>query len=85
MALSTGLAATIGVCLIGAGVTAENIVAIRTEVEARLPVPVVGVIPAESPGIDPRVFRVRQRLARWGKIFLGLFLAAGAVACFLAV
>ncbi len=83
-ALGSGLAATIGVCLIGVGVTAENLVVTKTEVEARLPVAVVGVIPAESPGVEPRTFRFRQRLARWGNMLLGMVLVAGALVAFLA-
>jgi len=83
-ALGAGLAATIGLCLICAGLTTENAVATKAEVEARLPVPVVGVIPSQSAGTSPRAFRMRQRLAQWGQTLIGALLVLGAVATFAA-
>jgi len=82
--LGAGLAATIGLALICAGLTTENAVVTKAEVEARLPVPVVGVIPAQSPGTSPRAFRIRQRLAQWGQTLIGALLVLGAVAPFAA-
>ena len=71
-ALVTATTSIIGLGMISIGASLEPAISSLAELQALLPVPIVGVIPAAHPGRRRAVSALRQRLARWGWITAGL-------------
>ncbi|MEI8374458.1 MAG: hypothetical protein WCJ35_16665 [Planctomycetota bacterium] len=71
-ALVTAATSIIGMGMISLGASLEPALSSIAELQALLPVPVVGVIPATHPGRRMVASAPRRRLARWGWITAGL-------------
>jgi hypothetical protein len=66
--LFVGLAATAGMCLLGAGICIEPTVSSIAELESLLGAPVVGTVPTQALGAESAETAQRQRLTRWALI-----------------
>ena len=71
-ALVTATTSVIGLGMISIGASLEPAISSLAELQALLPVPIVGVIPAAHPGRRRTASALRQHLARWGWISAGL-------------
>ena len=71
-ALVTATTSIVGLGMISLGASLEPALSSIAELQALLPVPVVGVIPATHPRRRGAVSAFRQRLARWGWMTAGL-------------
>ena len=71
-ALVTATVSIVGLGMISLGASLEPALSSITELQALLPAPVVGVIPATHPGRRSATSALRQRLARWGWMTAGL-------------
>ncbi|MGO9110036.1 MAG: hypothetical protein ACLP9L_12460 [Thermoguttaceae bacterium] len=70
-ALVTATTAVVGLGMISMGVSLEPVLSSISELQALLPAPIVGVIPAVHPGRRPPASALRRRLARWGWMTAG--------------
>jgi hypothetical protein len=80
MVLLTAMTSVIGLGMISFGAALEPVLSSIGELQALLPVPVLGVVPAVHPA-QPTQSALRRRLARYAAILSGLFLLI-AVGCF---
>ena len=71
-ALVTATTAIVGLGMVSLGASLEPALSSIAELQALLPAPVVGVIPAVHPTRRPRESALRQRLTRWGWMTAGL-------------
>ena len=72
--LVTAATSIVGLGMVFLGVSLEPALSSIAELQAILPVPVVGVIPATHPGRRRAASAMRRRLARWGWMSAGLAL-----------
>ena len=71
-ALVTAATSIVGLGMISLGASLEPALSSIAELQALLPVPIVGVIPATHPGRRWAASALRRRLARWGWMTAGL-------------
>ena len=71
-ALVAATTSIIGLGMISVGAALEPVVASIAELKALLPVPIVGTLPAMTPGRRGGTSPLRRRLARWGWTTAGL-------------
>ncbi len=71
-ALVTATTVVVGLGMISMGASLEPTLSSIAELQALLPAPIVGVIPALHPTRRPAVSALRRRLARWGWVTAGL-------------
>ena len=71
-ALVTAATSIVGLGMISLGASLEPALSSIAELQALLPAPIVGVIPATHPGRRSAASTLRRRLARWGWVTAGL-------------